>query len=138
MAIATATNTDLATSTLPLLRGVSPLEEVVVSLKEDQLPSSQPFWDFWEPRFRRTRASLLLDDVDDIEERHMDLLPDDSKSKAAKMKSYKYKYNTKQRAAATTKKANCQRNNGVSEKQWVISIAAIPRPQFSSTRFLSI
>ena len=41
-------------------------------------------WQFWESRFRRSEADLLSDYVDPVDERHMELRPDDELSIAGK------------------------------------------------------
>ena len=110
---------------LPLLRVVSQHENVPVRI--DRVVAVNVNWEYWEPKFRKTRASLLLDDVDAVEERHMELRPDDRKSKAAKLLSHKYKYNTKERAYSSIKKMSCH-----------ISTPAMPRPRVPTVRFSSI
>ncbi|CAB9498066.1 expressed unknown protein [Seminavis robusta] len=48
------------------------------------------YWKCWQSRFRKTQACLLADDVCPVEERHMELTPDDADSFRAKQESVKY------------------------------------------------
>lgn len=47
-------------------------------------------WQYWEAKFTRSTTDLLDDYVDPVEERHMDLLPDDEESRVAKFLSRKF------------------------------------------------
>lgn len=121
-------------ATLPLRRVVLPPE--VGPVRSDRPHAAS--WAFWEPKFRRTRASLLLDDVDDIEERHMELRIDDKNSRTAKLMSHKYRYNLKKRSLSRGNILSGTKGYSDHRVCFPTKTLVIPRPQGSTIRFSSL
>jgi hypothetical protein len=52
--------------------------------------ASRDAWKYWQSKFTRSKGDLLADDLDPVEERHMDLKLDDAESFLAKLRSPKF------------------------------------------------